>query len=89
MSSDEQVIQDFGKEMIDHSKGNVIFISNSYPKFQGSYLWTKQVSRTPLIIPNDITRYVMPGGGTLISAIQVGIYMGIKHFYIYGMDHFF
>jgi hypothetical protein len=89
MSSDKQAIEDFGQEMVDHSQGNVIFVSDSYPHFQGSYLWTKLATKTPLILPNDITRYVMPGGGTLISAIQVGIYMGIKHFYIYGMDHSF
>ena len=89
MSSDRQVINDFGQEMIDASNGNVIFVSEEIPNLTGDFLWLKHVSRTPLIIPLDITRYVMPGGGTLISALQVGIYLGIRHFYIYGMDHSF
>ena len=31
----------------------------------------------------------MPGGGTLITALQIGYHMGITKFYLYGVDHNF
>lgn len=31
----------------------------------------------------------MSGGGTLIAAIQLGHHMGIREFYLYGVDHNF
>ena len=33
--------------------------------------------------------FIMPGGGTLIAAAQIGYFMGINRFILYGVDHDF
>lgn len=88
-SVDEQMIRDFGQEMIDHHPGRVLFVAKENPAFKGEYVWFRWGSATPLQFSNNVYDFVMPGGGTLIAAIQVGFHMGIRRFYIYGMDHSF
>ncbi len=43
----------------------------------------------PFIFSKDIKRIVMSGGGSLNVALQLGYHMGIKKFYLYGVDHSF
>ena len=88
-STDEQMIRDFGQEMIERHPGKVLFVAREMPVLSGEFVWFPLGSRTPLEFSTNVYDYVMPGGGTLITAIQIGFHMGIRRFYIYGMDHSF
>lgn len=88
-STDEQMIRDFGHEMQAQHPGKVLFTANDPPEMNGNAVWFQMGSRTPLIFSNNVYDYVMPGGGTLITALQIGFHMGITRFIIYGMDHSF
>ncbi len=88
-STDLQMIRDFGKEMLEAHPGKVLFVSETPPDLEGDFVWFPWGSRTPLEFSDNVYDFVMPGGGTLITAIQIGFYMGITRFYIYGMDHNF
>jgi hypothetical protein len=85
------VIEDFGKEIIDNNKkGNVFFSSFFKPNFlKGEYCWIKLKNGRPFKFSNDIKRIVMSGGGSLNVALQLGYHMGIRKFYLYGVDHSF
>ena len=90
VSVDEQMIRDFGHEMVEKNEGPVFLVTNSVGIPQASncfHLVPK--GGTPLRFSTDITNFVTPGGGSLIGAIQIGYYMGIRHFFLYGIDHKF
>ncbi len=89
-SSDRQMIADFGQEMVDRHPGTVCFVSEEPPKVRGAnHVWFRYHSRTPLEFSPNAFDFVMPGGGTLITAMQIGFHMGITRFYLYGVDHNF
>ncbi len=89
-STDLQMIKDFGQEIVEKNDGTgVYFVSPEDPKFKGEYDWLPMQSSTPIRFSTDIEKYVMPGAGTLITALQVGYYMGIRKFVLYGVDHNF
>jgi hypothetical protein len=88
-STDEQMIADFGQEMLDNHPGKVLFTSNEIPDLNGDFTWFRMGSRTPLVFSDNAYDFIMPGGGTLITALQIGFHMGITRFFIYGMDHNF
>lgn len=88
-STDEQMIRDFGPEMVERHPGMVLLVANENPKLRGEYVWFQMGSRTPLEFSTNVYDFVMPGGGTLIAAVQIGFHMGITRFYTYGMDHNF
>lgn len=88
-STDEQMITDFGQEMIDMHPGKTLFVQPERPDLKGDFVWFRWGSSTPLQFSDNAYDFIMPGGGTLITAIQIGFHMGITQFYIYGMDHDF
>ena len=88
-STDAQMIRDFGQEMIDHHPGTVFFVAEKKPEFTGDFVWFKMKSTTPFEFSENIYDFVMPGAGTLITAIQIGFHMGITKFILYGVDHSF
>ncbi|MCH7960047.1 MAG: hypothetical protein IID08_07950 [Candidatus Hydrogenedentes bacterium] len=88
-STDRQMIGDFGQEMVDRHPGTVCFVSEEPPPVSGDYVHFRHLSRTPLEFSENVYDFVMPGGGTLISAAQIGYHMGIRKFYLYGVDHNF
>jgi glycosyltransferase involved in cell wall biosynthesis len=88
-SNDRQMIRDFGREMIEKHPGTVFFISEDAPDVKGNHVWVRLRSRTPLEFSEELYEYVMPGGGTLVGAMQIGYHMGITRFYLYGVDHNF
>lgn len=88
-SSDSQMIRDFGAEMVEKHPGTVLFISKERPGIAGDFTWFEMKSRTPLEFSENVYDFVMPGGGTLITAIQIGYHMGITRFVLYGVDHHF
>lgn len=88
LSADEQMIADFGQEITDYNN-SCLFISKTRPFISGDFTWFHQKNGRPFKFSKDVTRDVMVGGGTLISAIQIAYHMGIREFYVYGVDHNF
>jgi len=88
-STDKQMIRDFGAEMVAKHPGTVYFVAEERPDIPGDFVWFPMKSRTPLVFSENVYDFVMPGGGTLITAIQIGYHMGITKFYLYGVDHSF
>ncbi|MCH7960529.1 MAG: glycosyltransferase family 4 protein, partial [Candidatus Hydrogenedentes bacterium] len=86
-STDRQMIGDFGQEMVDRHPGTVCFVSEAPPVVRGEYVHFRHLSRTPMEFSENVYDFVMPGGGTLIAAMQIGYHMGIRTFYLYGVDH--
>ncbi|HEY1707256.1 MAG TPA: hypothetical protein VGG10_03255 [Rhizomicrobium sp.] len=86
VTGDEQMIEDFGQEIIDLSGGQVFVASWSPPPLTGDYCWVRQVAGFPSLFSKDATRRVSPGGSSLYVAMQIAYYLGIRNFYIYGAD---
>ena len=91
VSSDQQVIDDFGQEIIDNNIKDSVFLASFFkPTFlKGGFTWLKLKNGRPFIFSSEIQKSVMSGGGTLNVALQVGYHMGIRKFYLYGVDHNF
>lgn len=88
-SSDPQMIGDFGAEMTAKHPGTVLFVARERPGVDGDFAWFEMKSTTPIEFSENVYDFVMPGGGTLIAAIQLGYHMGITRFVLYGVDHQF
>lgn len=91
ISSDEQVIKDFGQEIINANKGYKVFFASFFKNttLMGDYVWIKLKNGRPFKFSEKIQKKVMSGGGSLNVALQIGYYMGIREFYLYGVDHDF
>ena len=91
VTSDAQMIEDFGAKIVNESTGTVFVVSEKNPMINGKYIWIRYLHKPgrPIRFSSNILQYVMPGGSTVIAAIQIGHYMGIKEFYLYGIDHHF
>lgn len=91
VSSDQTMIDDFGEEIVSKSAGTVVLVSNERTTLRGDYIllrWDDR-SREPFRFSEQPYHHVWLGGSTLFSAAQLGYYMGIRHFYVYGVDHSF
>lgn len=88
-STDPQMIEDFGTEIVTKSKNTVFLVSKNPPNLPGKFIWLPMKNKSKIVFSENIYDHVMPGGATLIAAIQVGYFMGIKHFVMYGVDHSF
>lgn len=87
--SDRQMIADNGRDVVAKSAGTVVLAAEDKPHIEGDFVWLPMQHRgNPEFDPNKLQR-VTVGGGTLITAIQFGYYMGIRQFYLYGVDHSF
>jgi hypothetical protein len=90
-SADQTMIDDFGDDMVSQSAGTVILVSNETLETRGDFIqlrWDDR-SREAFRFSERPHHHVWMGGGTLFPAIQVGYFMGIRHFYLYGVDHSF
>ena len=85
LASDKQTIEDFGEEIISKSSGIKILIWTEEPKLDGEYLWIR--SKYGIGFSDNVYDFVYPGGSTLITAIQIGYFLGIHRFILYGVDH--
>jgi len=87
-SSDEQMISDFGAEMAAANRGRMIFVSKENPRQPESFWFFLKKSR-------NFRFYTKPqgglsaNGGSLVPAMQIAYYMGIRKLYLYGVDHNF
>lgn len=91
VSSDQQMIDDFGQEIVDCSDGaQVWFFSKKRPRIRGDFghssIWSTRDKFRLSLHPLGV---VDPGGGTLIAAAQLVIYLGARSLYLYGVDHKF
>jgi len=89
LTSDEQVIDDFSKDITKNNKGiaKTIFVSKKFNVL--SDFWFMLKKGNPFEFRVNVSKGLQSGGGTLISAVQLGYYMGINEFYLYGVDHSF
>ncbi|MBA6233499.1 MULTISPECIES: 6-hydroxymethylpterin diphosphokinase MptE-like protein [unclassified Colwellia] len=89
LTSDEQVISDFSQNITENNKGiaKTVFVSKKSNSL--SDFWFMLKKGTPFKFRVKINQGLQSGGGTLISACQLGYFMGIKEFYLYGVDHSF
>lgn len=89
LSGDRQVVDDFGTEIVDNSESAVIFTTESNPEIRNS-LWLPSVSNgSRLMFGRNRLARITPGGGTLIAALQIGYFLGVRKFVLYGVDHNF
>lgn len=91
LSSDQQMIDDFGSEIITNNPNKKIFFASLYKpqNIKEKFTWLKIKHGRPFKFSKNIKQESMNGGGTLISALQLGYHMGIRKFYLYGVDHNF
>lgn len=91
LSSDQQMIDDFGNEIVDNNPTSKTFFTSLFKPqhINHNFIWLKLIHGRPFKFSKNIKKSLMSGGGTLIAAIQLGHYMGIRKFYLYGVDHNF
>ena len=88
ISSDEQVIGDFGMEIAEQNQSNVVFVSKVNPKIESSF-WVRLKKSRRFVFSEDPCNFVAANGGSLIAAIQLAYYFGAREMYLYGVDHSF
>ena len=86
ISADRQMIDDFGDEIVSRSSGDVFLAHHEPPALSGDYCWLRQVGIFPSLFSRDPSLFVSPGGSSLYVALQLGVYMGIRRFFLYGTD---
>lgn len=89
LSGDRQVVEDFGELIVANAGGDVIFTTEAKPDLQNC-CWVPSVSNgSRLMLQQDGLARITPGGGTLLAAIQIGYFFGLRKFVLYGVDHNF
>lgn len=91
LSSDQQMINDFGNEITYNNASNQVFLASLFKPqhIRNDFVWIKLIHGRPFRFSKNIKKSLMSGGGTLIAALQLGYHMGIRKFYLYGVDHNF
>lgn len=90
IACDRQMIEDFGDEIVQKSEGKKFIVLEHCPGIVGEFIWIRLKHLKPEhLFKNSIYDYVTTGGGTLIVAMQIGYFMGITKYYLYGVDHSF
>lgn len=89
LSADRQMITDFGQEIVDKAGGTVFFVNLTRPEINGDFIWIRLRNESLSLGDSNVFNYVIPGGATLIAAVQIGFFMGIRNFVLYGVDHSF
>jgi len=87
--ADRQMIEDFGAEIVARSESVTFLVSERPPGISGDYIWLRFKHSEPMVFSQQIYDHVMTGGGTLIAAMQLGYFMGLTRFLLYGVDHDF
>ena len=89
VSADLQMIEDFGAEIVKNSDGTVFLATEECPNIPEEFIWVPVKHKRRMAFSESVYDYVLPWGSTLVAAIQIGYFMGIKKFVLYGMDHEF
>ncbi len=90
VSADDKMIEDFGDEIVKNSSGIVWFCS-TFPVVQKEkdFYWVFMQSEKMRMEEGALPAGVYHTGATLLAALQIGYYMGIRQFVLYGVDHNF
>jgi hypothetical protein len=88
-SGDRQMIMDYGEEMLQSAGCPVWFSGMKQPAIKGDYCWVRSFGGTSFRFQSNLCDHIEPGGATLVVAAQIGYWMGIRHFFLYGVDHKF
>lgn len=86
VTGDQQMIEDFGEQIVAESGGDVLVASDAPPRLTGRHCWIRQVVGFPSLFSTDASRQVWPGGSSVYAAMQIGWFLGIREFYLYGAD---
>lgn len=90
MSIDPQMIEDFGQEIINNKKSaTVLFGVNKKISLNGNFITFNIKNRVPFEFQTNPFRRISTGDSSVIAAIQLAFFMGIKNIYLYGIDHNF
>lgn len=90
VSADFGMIRDFGCQIVKESEGTVFLAYKTRPDTPGDFIWIgTKYKAPPLVFSKKIYHHVALGDSSLVVAIQLGYFMGIKHFVLYGVDHDF
>lgn len=90
VSADDDMINSFGNEIVSKSAGKVWLCSAIRPRLEESnYSWLYLQSKKLRLQESGIQWGVYHTGATLLAALQIGYYMGIRKFVLYGVDHDF
>lgn len=90
VSADDKMIEDFGSDIVVNSVGEVWLCSAFRPALKGKkYNWLYLRQGELRLSENSIMYGACHLGATLLAALQIGYYMGIRKFALYGVDHSF
>ncbi|MCP5107720.1 MAG: hypothetical protein GY950_30310 [bacterium] len=90
VSADIGMIGDFGVRIVQESAGTVFLADKKRPGIPGEFTWIgAKYQGPPLVFSKKIYHHVAIGGSSLVTALQLGYFMGIRHFILYGVDHDF
>ncbi len=89
VSSDRQMIDDFGLEILTRGGCDVWFVDERKPQIPGNFYWVRSDWSRPFRFFRDVRFGAGVGGATLVAATQIGYHLGIRHFFLYGVDHSF
>jgi hypothetical protein len=89
LAADLQFLQDFSGDFLALSAGSIFIATRERPRIRGNYIWLRARNSNPIRFSKNAYRCVELGGSVLIPAIQLGFFMGIREFYLYGVDHDF
>jgi glycosyltransferase involved in cell wall biosynthesis len=92
VTADSSMVSDFGPEMAAKARCPLFINIADETSVKGeNVFWLPSTipHLSPLSFQKTMYRGIYSGGGTLITAIQIGFYMGIRRFYLYGVDHSF
>lgn len=90
VSADDKMIEDFGNEIVRNSEGIVWFCS-AFPiqQEEKEFEWVFLQSKKLRLEKDALLAGAYHTGATLLAALQIGYYMGIRKFVLYGVDHNF
>jgi hypothetical protein len=89
VGSDRQMIDDFGAQMVTNGECPVWFVDERRPTIDEEFYWIRSNWSRPFRFFRDVRMGAGVGGATLIAATQIGYHLGIRHFFLYGVDHSF
>ena len=90
VSADDKMINDFGNEIAKNSEGIVWFCSAApVEQEEKGFEWVFLQSEKLRLEKDALLAGAYHTGATLLAALQIGYYMGIRKYVLYGVDHNF
>ena len=90
VAADDQVLQDFGKEIIERSESTVLISTHDGIKLgDGKYIKFNRIEKSDPEFSYNILSALPSMGSVVICALQCAYFMGFQEVYLYGIDHNF